>query len=75
MAVKKTSFEQSVQRLEEIVLRLESGEYDLDDSLKLFEEGTKLARQCNDMLNCAEQKVTLLLDANTGEEVPFERED
>lgn len=74
MAVKKQSFEQAMGRLEEIVTRLERGECDLDESLKLFEEGAKLARSCNDMLDKAEQKVTLLLNQQTGEEVPFESE-
>lgn len=72
MAVKKQSFEQAMGRLEEIVTRLERGECDLDESLKLFEEGAKLARSCNDMLDKAEQKVNLLLNQQTGEEVPFE---
>ena len=72
MAVKKQSFEESMSRLEEIVRQLERGECDLDQSLKLFEEGAKLADSCNKMLNEAEQKVSLLLNAETGEEVPFE---
>ena len=62
-------------RLEEIVTRLERGECDLDESLKLFEEGAKLARSCNDMLDKAEQKVNLLLNQQTGEEAPFEGEE
>ena len=74
MAVKKQSFEQAMGRLEEIVTRLEKGECDLDESLKLFEEGAKLAHTCNDMLDQAEQKVMLLLNEQTGEEVPFESE-
>lgn len=74
MAVKKQSFEQAMSRLEEIVTSLERGECDLDESLKLFEEGAKLARACNDMLDKAEQKVTLLLNQQTGEEIPFESE-
>ena len=74
MAVKKQSFEQAMGRLEEIVTRLEKGECDLDESLKLIEEGAKLAHTCNDMLDQAEQKVMLLLNEQTGEEVPFESE-
>ena len=74
MAVKKQSFEQAVGRLQEIVSCLERGECDLDESLKLFEEGAKLARVCNDMLDKAEQKVNLLLNAETGEETSFESE-
>ena len=74
MAVKKQSFEQAMGRLEEIVGLLERGECGLDESLKLFEEGAKLAGQCNEMLDKAEQKVNLLLNGETGEEKPFEGE-
>ena len=73
MAVKKPSFEQAMGRLEEIVGLLERGECGLDQSLKLFEEGAKLAGQCEDLLDKAEQKVSLLLSG--GEEGPFEEED
>ncbi len=73
MAVKKPSFEQAMGRLEEIVGLLERGECGLDQSLKLFEEGAKLAGQCEELLDKAEQKVSLLLAG--GEEVPFEEED
>lgn len=61
MAEKKLSFEQSMLRLEEIAQRLESGEASLDESLKLFEEGSRLMGKCNAMLDAAEQKVELLL--------------
>ena len=72
MAVKKQSFEDAMARLETIVAQLEKGECGLDQSLKLFEEGAKLAGQCEELLDQAEQKVNLLL-AN-GQEVPFEGE-
>ena len=70
MAVKKQSFEDAMARLEAIVVQLEKGECGLDESLKLFEEGAKLASRCEELLDQAEQKVNLLL-AND-EEVPFE---
>ena len=54
-------FEKNLQRLEEIVQKLEDGELHLEESLKLFEEGVKISRQCNDKLNEAEKKVKLLL--------------
>ena len=73
MAVKKPSFEEALGRLEEIVGLLEHGECGLDQSLKLFEEGARLAGQCEELLDKAEQKVNLLL-AND-EEVPFEGEE
>ena len=73
MAVKKQSFEEAMVRLEAIVAQLEKGECGLDQSLKLFEEGAKLARQCEQLLDQAEQKVNLLLA--DGREVPFEGEE
>jgi exodeoxyribonuclease VII small subunit len=54
-------FEKRLNRLEEIVGKMETGELTLEDSLKLFEEGVKLSRDCNSQLNEAEQKVKLLL--------------
>ena len=53
MAVKKQSFEDSMARLEAIVAQLEKGECGLDQSLKLFEEGAKLAGQCEELLDKA----------------------
>jgi exodeoxyribonuclease VII small subunit len=60
-AKKEPGFEQSLKRLEEIVDKLEGEELSLDDSLKLFEEGVKLAESCGRRLDDAEKKVTLLL--------------
>lgn len=54
-------FEKKLTRLEEIVSKMEGGELSLDDSLKLFEEGVKLSRECNTQLVQAEQKVKTLL--------------
>jgi exodeoxyribonuclease VII small subunit len=54
-------FEKRLGRLEEIVGKMETGELSLEDSLKLFEEGVKLSRECNVQLSDAEQKVKLLL--------------
>ena len=70
MAVKKQSFEEALGRLETIVVQLEKGECGLDESLKLFEEGAKLAGQCEELLDKAEQRVNLLLADD--QEVPFE---
>ena len=72
MAEKKVTFEQGMERLEEIVSKLERGEATLDESLKLFEEGSKLVAQCSSMLDKAEQKVIRLEESgrkNTGDEV------
>jgi exodeoxyribonuclease VII small subunit len=54
-------FEKKLGRLEEIVAKMESGDLSLEDSLKMFEEGVKLSRECNTQLQAAEQKVKVLL--------------
>jgi len=74
MAEKK--FEAALARLEEIVRSLESGELALEQSLKLFEEGVKLARVCNARLEEAERKVEVLLKDKNGKmtAIPFEEE-
>lgn len=54
-------FENKLGRLEEIVQKMESGELPLEESLKLFEEGVKLSRECNKELDSAEQKVKKLV--------------
>ena len=73
MAEKNMSFEQSVDRLQEIVAALEKGDAPLADSLKLFEEGTKLVSSCTAMLEQAEQKVVKLVKSadETPTEEPF----
>jgi len=58
--MEELSYEQQMKRLEEIVAKLEDGSLGLDESLKLFEEGTKLAAECNKVLNNAEQKIIKL---------------
>ena len=54
-------FEKKLSRLEDIVEKMESGELALEESLKLFEEGVRLSRECNVQLTDAEQKVKILL--------------
>ncbi len=54
-------FEKKLNRLEEIVQKMESGELALEESLKFFEEGIRLSRECNTQLTEAEQKVKILL--------------
>ena len=54
------TYEEQMKRLEEIVAKLEDGTLGIDESLKLFEEGTKLAAECNKVLNTAEQKIVSL---------------
>lgn len=59
-------FEKKLNRLEDIVHKMEKGELALEESLKLFEEGIKLSRECHTQLNEAEVKVKKLVgfDAN-----------
>jgi exodeoxyribonuclease VII small subunit len=52
------TYENAVKRLEEIVIKLEDGSLPLDESLKLYEEGAKLADFCNKTLKEARQKIT-----------------
>ena len=54
------TFEQAMQRLEEIVSLLEDGKAPLNESMALFEEGTKLVNQCRKELDSVEQKVVKL---------------
>lgn len=61
------TYEQALLRLEKIVDELENASVSLEDSIKLFEEGTKLADFCNKKLNDAEQKFTQLLNKSRGE--------
>jgi len=58
-------FEKKLGRLEEIVAKMESGDLALEDSLKMFEEGIKLSRECNTQLQAAEQKVKVLLTVDS----------
>ena len=61
MASKTLNFEETMKKLEEIALELEKGDLNLDDSVKKFEEGITLAKQCNKYLEEAEKKITILL--------------
>ncbi len=67
------SFETSLNTLEQLIQKMESGNLSLEESLKSFEEGVKLTKICQQALSKAEQKVQLLLEQN-GELVsqPFE---
>ncbi len=70
------SFENQLEKLEEVVATLEKGDVSLDESLKLFEEGIKNVRQCSKMLQTAEQKVEALIEKNGDTELePFEKEE
>jgi exodeoxyribonuclease VII small subunit len=65
MAKKTTaSFEQSLQELEKLVQKMDSGELSLEDSLIAFEKGIGLIRNCQTTLQTAEQKVQQLMEIN-----------
>ena len=57
-------FEKSLQQLEQIVNRMENGDLGLEESLARFEEGIKLAKQCQDTLAEAELRVEQLIEKN-----------
>jgi exodeoxyribonuclease VII small subunit len=59
--MKKKSFEDALAKLEDITNELEKGELPLEDSLKYFDEGVKLAEYCNSKLSDAQRKVEILL--------------
>lgn len=65
MATKKT-FEENMNRLEELVSLLEKGDAPLSESLALFEEGAKLVTQCRKELTAVEQKVVKLTKGADG---------
>ena len=68
------NFEASLKRLEAIVGQMEQGSISLEESLKLFEEGTKLAAQCGKQLDEAEIKVVRLMKGEDGSPVETEFE-
>ena len=57
---RSVNFENSLRSLEKLVNQLEQGDLSLEESLKAFETGIKLTRECNSKLDEAEQKISLL---------------
>ena len=62
----KEKFEEALNKLEKIVSKLEKGDIPLEESLKLFEEGIRLSRFCNQKLDEAEKRVEILLKDRDG---------
>lgn len=58
----ENNFEEKMKELENLVLELEKGELNLDDSVKKFEEGMKISKECNDILEKAEKRISILLE-------------
>jgi len=60
------TFEQSLDELEKIVKQLEDGDLPLEESLKLFENGVKLSRECRERLSNAERRIEVLMKDTDG---------
>lgn len=67
MPKKEISFEEAIKKLEEIVNSLENGDFPLEESLKLYEEGVKLVNICTTKINNVEKSVKIL--SNSGGEL------
>ena len=72
MNQKNASFESNMQRLEQIVRAMERGDVPLEESLKLFQEGTELVRNCNQLLENAQLQVKKIMTAPDGSPVEEE---
>ena len=72
----KQTFEEALEKLEQITKALEEGDLSLEDSLEYFDEGVKLAQQCSSKLDDAQKKIEILLKKNdTFEPSTFEGSD
>ena len=58
------NFEELIKKLEEITNKLEKEQLSLDESVKLFEEGMQISKQCNSKLEDAEKRITMLINDN-----------
>ena len=56
------NFEDNVEKLEKIVSELEKGDLNLDESITKFEDGIRISKECNKILEEAEKKITILLE-------------
>lgn len=76
MNQKNRTFEENMERLEQIVRAMEKGDVALEESLKLFQEGTSLVQACTKLLDEAELQVTKITAGTNGEPVeePFDDE-
>lgn len=75
MSKKKMTFEESMARLEQIVRSLEQGNVPLEDSLKLFQEGTELVRSCGKLLDDAQLQIKKVMTTPDGSPVLEDYED
>ena len=72
MNQKSPTFEENMQRLEQIVRTMERGEVPLEESLKLFQEGTELVRKCSELLDKAHLEVKKISTDSAG--MPIEED-
>ncbi len=62
----EASFEETIKNLEQIANELEKGDLNLDESVTKFEEGMKLSKMCNDILESAEKRISILVKKDDG---------
>lgn len=61
---KELNFEELMVKLEDITNKLENEQLSLDESVKLFEEGMQISKECNNKLEDAEKRITILINEN-----------
>lgn len=66
MESKELPFEEAMKQLEVVATKLEKGDLNLDESVATFEEGMKLSKQCSELLESAEKRITVLLKDGDG---------
>lgn len=70
--MEETNFEESMKKLEDIADKLEKDDLGLDESVKLFEEGMEISKKCNEILEKAEKKITIIIDGQEKKFIPTE---
>ena len=68
--MEEINFEEAMKKIEQITAELEKGDLSLDESVKKFEEGIKLSKECNKILEDSEKRINILInnDGNITEE-------
>ena len=64
MKQQEINFEEAMKQLENIAKELENNELDLDTAVSKFEQGMKISKQCNDILESAEKRISILINNN-----------
>ena len=64
MSKKEVNFEELIEKLGDITNKLEKEQLSLDESVKLFEEGMQISKECNSKLEDAEKRITILINQN-----------